>query len=61
MIKSSTMKIEKAQAAAKLLFLLYKFKIISEKRYRKLVNYLTVKSLAYQMKEDTSGKFNKEE
>jgi len=54
------MKIEKAQAAARLLFLLYKFKIISEKRYRKLVNYLTIKSLAYQMKEDTNGESNKE-
>jgi len=56
-----TMKIEKAQAAARLLFLLYKFKIISEKRYRKLVNYLTIKSLAYQMKEKTNGELNKEE
>ena len=55
-----TMKIEKAQAAAKLFFLLYRFKIISEKRYRKLVNYLTVKSLAYQMKEDANGESNKE-
>jgi len=54
------MKIEKAQAAARLLLLLLKFKIISEKRYRKLVNYLTVKSLAYQMKEDTNGESNKE-
>jgi hypothetical protein len=53
-----TMKIDKAQGAAKLFFLLYKLKLLSEKRYHKLVNYLTVRSLKYQMKENPNGNPN---
>jgi hypothetical protein len=52
------MKIDKAQGAAKLFFLLYKLKLLSEKRYHKLVNYLTVRSLKYQMKENPNGNPN---
>ena len=53
-----TMKIEKAKGAAKLFFLLFKLKLLSEKRYRKLVNYLSIRSLKHQMKEDSNGNSN---
>lgn len=46
------MRFNKAQAAARLFYLLYKLKLLSEERYLKLVDYLTVKSLRHQMKED---------
>ena len=49
------MKIEKARGAAHLFFLLHKLGLLSEKRYQKLVNYLTIKSLTYQMKEGKNG------
>lgn len=49
------MKIEKAKGAAHLFYLMYKLKLLSEKRYRHLVNYLTARSLTYQMKEDRDG------
>jgi hypothetical protein len=54
------MKIEKAKGAAKLFFLLFKLKLLSEKRYNKLINYLTVRSLKHQMKESSNGNPNKD-
>lgn len=45
------MNIIKAKAAARLLYILYRFKIISEKKYLKLIDDLTVRSLLDQMKE----------
>lgn len=48
---SPDMRIEKAKAAARLFLLLHKLKLLSEKRYDKLIDYLTVKSLEYQLKE----------
>ncbi len=49
------MNIIKAKAAARLLHLLYKFKIISEKRYLKLIDDLTVRSVLHQIKEKQDG------
>ena len=52
-----TMKIEAARAAVALIFVLHKLKIISEKRYKKLVNHITVRTLKHQM-EESNGKPN---
>lgn len=45
------MKIEKARAVARLLFILFRFKLLSEQAYRSRVNYLTMLSVKYQMEE----------
>lgn len=50
------LRIEKAKAAARLFLLLHKLKLLSEKRYDKLIDYLTVKSLEYQLKEKIHDK-----
>jgi hypothetical protein len=52
------MKIESAKAAAKLLFFLLRLKVISDKFYHKSIDYLTVKSLQYQIKEIEDDKFD---
>ena len=54
------MKINKAKAAASLFFLLYKLRILSEKRYDRLVNHLTVRTLTLQMKENAGGMPNED-
>ena len=54
------MKLHKAKAAARLFYLLFKLKMLSEKRYRKLVNELTARSIETQMKEELSGKSSEE-
>lgn len=54
-----TMKIDKARAAVKLFYLLYKLGMLSEKRYIKLVNYLTMRSLRDQMKERANDQSSK--
>jgi hypothetical protein len=45
------MKIDKARAAARLLFILLRLGILSEKRYRRLIDYLTIRSLKAQMED----------
>ena len=59
MTMAQTMKIETARIYTKLFYTLFKLKIISEKKYRKLINYLTIKTLAFQMKEDKHDNSNK--
>jgi len=54
------MKIEKARAMARLFYLLYKLKMLSEKRYHHLVDNLTARSLMTQMKEATDAKPSEE-
>lgn len=50
------MQIDKATGATRLLYLLFKLRLLSEKRYLKLIDYLTIRSLTYQMKEKRSDK-----
>ena len=54
-----TMKIDKARAAAKLLYVLLRFRVISDRFYHKSKDYLTVKSLSYQLKEIEDDKSSK--
>lgn len=54
------MNIIKARAAARLFYLLYKLGMLSEKRYRKLVNELTAVSILTQMKEADDAKSSEE-
>ena len=50
------MKINKAEGAARLFYLLLKLKLLSEKRYDRLVNDLTVRSLKHQLEEEQRDK-----
>jgi hypothetical protein len=52
------MKISNAKVAAKLMYVLFRFKVISDKTYHSAIDYLTVKSLKYQMKEYGDDKFS---
>lgn len=54
------MRHELAMTHAKLFFFLYRLKLISDKRYCKLVDRLSVRTLAFQMKENPSGKSSKD-
>jgi len=53
-----TMKIESALIAAKLLYLLMRLKVVSERFYLKSIDYLTVKSLQHQIKEKENDKLS---
>jgi len=53
-----TMKIESALIAAKLLYLLMRLKVVSERFYLKSTDYLTVKSLQHQIKEKENDKLS---
>jgi hypothetical protein len=53
-----TMKIESALIAARLLYLLFRLKVISEGFYHKSIDYLTVKSLQSQIKEKENDKLS---
>lgn len=57
MMMAQIMRIESAEAWARIIYILFKFKIISEYTFNKMIDDLTVRSLQYQMGEtDESGK-----
>lgn len=50
------MKIENAKTLARLLLVLHKLKLLSENRYDKLIDFLTVKSFEHQLREKSHDK-----
>lgn len=54
------MKHELALAHAKLFYTLYRLRVVSAKRYSKLVDIVSVRSLAFQTKENSNGESSKD-
>ncbi len=53
-------KYETALSYAKLLFMLHKLQLLTNSEHRRLINHISVRTLAYQMKEESNGESSKD-